>query len=230
MRILTPILFLLAALPALAQPLPSITVSGEARVTAVPDMASVSVGARFAGDTAVEAMNRTSEALDAVIARLADEGIAPRDMQTAALRVSERVRYDRESGIDIHEGFEASNTLTVRVRDLDRLGPVLGAVLGDGANTLSGLNFGLQDPGPLEDEARRRAVADAIHKAGLYAEAAGVPLGRLIEIRDTAQPMVPSQMMRSERMVVEAAPADVPIAAGEIEARAEVTLVYALGD
>ncbi|WP_246594367.1 SIMPL domain-containing protein [Mameliella sediminis] len=222
-------LMLAAPLGALAEG--RLTVSGEARVAAVPDMATISLGATGRGKTAVEAMNATSGAVDAILTTLRDLGIEARDIQTTQLRVGEQTRWDRERNEDIFIGYAASNTVRVRVRDLDGIGALLSGVLDDGANQLQSLSFGVQDPRAVEDEARRRAVADAMAKAKLYAEAAGVALGPLQELRDTAEPLV-SSIVQPEPMMLEEAPAarDVPVAAGEIEVRAEVTMVFSIGE
>ena len=208
-----------------------LSVSGEARVAAVPDMATISLGATGRGDSAVAAMNATSSAVDAILARLAELGVEPRDIQTTQLRVSEQTRWDRDRNEDIFIGYAATNTVRVRVRDLDGIGALLAAVLDDGANQLQSLRFGVQEAREIEDEARRRAVADAIAKAELYAGAAGVTLGPVLELRDSAEPLVRS-IVEPEPMVLEEAPAarDVPVAAGEIEVSAEVTMVFAIGE
>ncbi|MBY6115821.1 SIMPL domain-containing protein [Mameliella alba] len=231
MRILAFMTALMLAAPLGALAEGRLTVSGEARVAAVPDMATISLGATGRGKTAVEAMNATSGAVDAILATLRDLGIEARDIQTTQLRVGEQTRWDRERNEDIFIGYAASNTVRVRVRDLDGIGALLSGVLDDGANQLQSLSFGLQDPRAVEDEARRRAVADAMAKAKLYAEAAGVPLGPLQELRDTAEPLV-SSIVQPEPMMLEEAPAarDVPVAAGEIEVRAEVTMVFSIGE
>lgn len=231
MRILAFMTALMLAAPLGALAEGRLTVSGEARVAAVPDMATISLGATGRGKTAVEAMNATSGAVDAILATLRDLGIEARDIQTTQLRVGEQTRWDRERNEDIFIGYAASNTVRVRVRDLDGIGALLSGVLDDGANQLQSLSFGVQDPRAVEDEARRRAVADAMAKAKLYAEAAGVPLGPLQDLRDTAEPLV-SSIVQPEPMMLDEAPAarDVPVAAGEIEVRAEVTMVFSIGE
>jgi len=229
MRALALALALFAANPALADTLSTITVSGEAKVVAAPDMATLSLGAMGTGQDALTAMNATSAALEAVIARLQSSGIEDRDIQTSSLQLNRKARWDREKDQEIFQGFEASNMLTIRVRDLSSLSAVLGAVLSDGANNLSGLTWGIQDTQTLEDEARRRAVKDAMAKAALYADAAGVELGDVMSIRDTADPIVRPSLGRAAPMMAEMA-SDVPVAAGEIEASANVTMVFEIDD
>lgn len=119
------------------------------------------------------------------------------------------------------------NTVRVRVRDLEKLGEILQAVLNDGANDLSGLSFGLQDPRPVEDTARHAAVMDALAKAQLLADAAGVALGPVLTITEGgggSQPMFDAPMARMEL----ASP--VPVSAGETVISQRVTLVFSLGE
>lgn len=229
MRALALALAMFAASPALADTLSTITVSGEAKVVTAPDMATLSLGATGAGQDALTAMNVTSEALEAVIARLQSSGVEDRDIQTSSLRLNRKASWDREKDQEIFQGYEASNMLTIRVRDLSTLSAVLGAVLSDGANNLSGLTWGVQDTQAVEDEARRRAVKDAMAKAALYAEAAGVVLGDVMSIRDTATPIVGPSLGRAAPMMADMA-SDVPVAAGEIEASANITMVFAIGE
>ena len=217
---------ILLALPfgAAAQDLPSLTVTGEGSVSAVPDMATVTLGVSARDPSAATAMNRTSQAVAAILERLTALGVAPRDVQTTDLSLGP-VWVDRNNnGQPQVDGFEASNRVTVRIRAIDSVGAVLEAVLEDGANRLDGLSFGLQDPRPLLDEARRLAVADARAKAQLYADAAGVPLGPVRELTEGGVIGPRPEMMMAMRADA------VPVAAGETTLSALVTVVYDIGE
>lgn len=232
MRILVFLIASLVALPLQALAEGTLTVSGEARIAAVPDVATITLGASGRGETAILAMNATSKAVDVILDRLAGLKIEARDIQTTQLHVGEQSRWDRDREENVFTGYLATNTVQVRVRNLDQIGDLLSAVLDDGANELRNLSFGLQHPREVEDEARRRAVADAMGRAALYAGAAGVPLGDILSIKDSAEPLVRSIVEAEPMIVVEEAVVarDVPVAAGEIEVRAEVTMVFAIGD
>jgi uncharacterized protein YggE len=225
MRILTWVTVLMMGSAVYAETPATMTVSGAAQVQVVPDMATVTLGTTARDSDAVTAMNTTSEALDAIIARLAAHEIAARDIQTSSLSLREDRRWDNQRNAEISEGFVASNQLRVRVRDLDKLDEVLAASLADGANTLSGLQFGLSDPGPAQDEARQQAVRNAIAKAKLYADAAGVELGPVVSISDVASAQ--GGFAADMPVMLEAA-RSVPVAAGEIEAGASVTVIFAI--
>ena len=222
-RFLTIFVLCVGAAAASAQSEGRITVSGEGRVFAIPDMAVITMGATAEATTAKEAMDQTSDFTTAILAQLSAFEIAPRDIQTSDLSLNpvwtNRVDSDGRPRI---EGYQASNRVTVRIRDLSRLGDVLDAVLEDGANSLGGLQFTLSDPEPMMKDARRLAVADARAKAELFATAAGVTLGALIDLSETGVRTARPEMLSMAR----AADAGVPVAEGETELRAGVTLVY----
>lgn len=222
----------LVTFPALAAETPpaTISVTGEGRIEAAPDMATVSLGVQTDADTAATAMAENSERLAAVIERLKAAGIEPRDIQTSGLSLGPRYDYSQQDGTAPKlVGYSASNMVTVRVRALDTVGGVLDGVVADGANTLNGLSFGLAEDRPLMDEARREAVADAAAKAALYAEAAGVKLGRVITIAEAGGYAPPMPMpMAMEAGFAKAA--DVPVAPGELTVSASVSMVYEIAE
>ncbi len=202
-----------------------LTVVGEGFADAVPDMATITLGVMSEAKTAGVALRETSAATAEVLALLTDKGIAPRDMQTSNLSLSplwnNSSSLNGERGIS---GYQANNTVVVRVRALDGLGEILDAVVDQGANTFNGLSFGLQNPGPAQDAARKAAVAEAMRKAALYTEAAGLVLGPVLELSESGA--ATPQPMAMERMVM--AVKAVPIAQGEVSVEACVTMVFSL--
>lgn len=209
----------------------TITVTGEGQVEAVPDMATVSLGVTTEGDTASSALGANSDAVVAVIARLKAEAIEDRDIQTSGLSLGPRYDYGGSNGGQPKiTGYVAMNTVTVRVRDIAAVGGVLDGVVSEGANTLNGLSFGLEDDAAALDEARRRAVADAVHKAALYAEAAGVKLGRVLSISEPAAVQLRGTVMMAEASFAKAGAADVPVASGEVNLGASVSIVYEIDE
>jgi uncharacterized protein YggE len=208
--------------PALAQETRQITVTGQGVVHTVPDMATVSLGVEHQHRDPAKAMAQSSAAVAAMLERLAAMGVEKRDVQTGQVNLSPIYNH-RSNDTPRIEGYRAVLSLNVRVRDRDRLGQIMGAVLEDGANRFSGLNFGVQVPGPLQDQARQAAVAEALRKAQLYADAAGVELGEVMSISENNAQHGPPMA----RMAADMAEA-VPIAAGELSLSQSVTLVIAL--
>ena len=210
------------AAPALAENV--ITVTGEGTVQVTPDMATISLGVTTDGSSAAEAMAANSKALQAVIDRLKSAGIEDRDLQTSNLSLNPNwVGYDAGQTPKI-AGYVASNMLSVRVRALDTLGTVLDASITDGANTLNGITFDLAAPRPAQDEARKAAVADAKARAELLTTAAGVKLGKIETIAESAGYGAPMPMFRDEFKAASA----VPVASGQIGMTASVTITYAI--
>ena len=204
-----------------------LTVIGEGAVASVPDTATITIGVQFQAQTVAAAMDAVSQATGAVLDRLANMGVAPRDMQTRDLTLNP-IWSNRDLSVTAPPtilGFEASNSVMVRVRDLDALGRVLDTVVQSGGNNFRGLSFGLQNPGPIRDAARTAAVAEAIRKARLYANAAGLRLGPVLQLSESGSAPVTYGL---ERMVT--AVADVPVAQGEISTTASVTMVFAITD
>lgn len=202
----------------------TISVTGTGTVQTAPDMATLSIGVTTQGTTAAEALAENSKATDAVIARLTASGIEARDMQTSNLSINPNwTGYD--SSTPTISGYVASNMLTVRVRKLDTTGAVLDAAVADGANTLNGMTFGLADPEPGLNEARKEAVADARAKAELLAMAAGVKLGDVVSISDAGSMTDPAPMYRE---AVSAAP--VPVQGGELGLVANVAVTWEIAE
>jgi len=214
-----------APAPAVAQDAPhTITVSGEASVSRRPDMATLALGVVTTAPKAMAALNANAARAKAVLAQLTASGLDARDIQTSTLGLAPVWAQDPASGKRRRiTGYSVSNRLTIRLRDLGRLGAVLDAVVANGANRFDGLSFGLQKPGPARDEARIAAVHEALCKAALYARAAGVSLGPVLSISEAggfnAGPT--PLLLRAE--------ARVPIARGEVVITARVRVVVALG-
>ncbi|HMS96823.1 MAG TPA: SIMPL domain-containing protein [Tabrizicola sp.] len=213
------------AMPVLADTatVPSVYATGTGTVEVSPDIATLSVGVTTQGDTAAAALAANSEAIAAVMARLTATGIEGRDMQTSNLYLNPNwAGYD--TGTPVISGYVASNMLTITVRDLETLGAVLDSAVSDGANTLNGVTFGLADPAPVLDEARKEAVSDARARAELLATAAGMKLGKILSITESSAGSMPYPMYDA------AASAPVPVAGGELGLSASVTIQYEISE
>ncbi len=201
----------------------TLTVTGTAIVNAAPDQATLSLGVTTTGATAAAAMGANNDAASAVIARLIAAKVAERDMQTTGLSLNPNWVMNAAGTAQEIQGYTASSTLTVRIDALDAAGAILDAAIADGANTLNGLTFGLTDPRPLEDDARKAAVADALARAQVLAQAAGETLGPIVSITEGGGGQQPMPMLFKA-----AADSAVPLAAGEVGVSAEVTIVWQL--
>ena len=204
---------------------PMITVVGSGTASARPDTSEVSAGVVTQAATAAQALTENNAGMDKVLKAVTALGIADKDVQTTNVSVVPQRRQGRQEPQPPEIiGYEVSNQIRVRVRDLAVLGRLLDALVGQGANVLGGISFSVGDPAPVLDQARVKAMADARRKAEVYARAAGVQLGPLQSIRE-ATPGVPrfgGEMPRAMAM------AAVPVAPGEQEFQASITVTYAL--
>ena len=223
-RLLAALLLMLPAGLAAAEG--TITVTGRGEASAVPDMATLQLGVTSQAKEAGAAMAGNAEAMSRVIAQLESAGIDARDMQTSSLSLSPRRAPPGPDRTPEIVGFVASNVVTVRVRDLNALGGILAAALGDGANTLGGLSFGVSDETALREAARRAAVTDAMAAARVLADAAGVALGEVEDLSELSASWGPQPMGRMEMAMSDS----VPVAAGESTISSEVRMVFEIGD
>ncbi len=210
---------------------PRIVVNGEGEFAAAPDMAVLGLTVMRQGETARAALDANNAAMAEVITALKAEGIEARDLQTANFNISPRWFYPQNpDGSPTQEqprivGYDVFNGLTVRVRDLARLGTILDRSVTLGVNQGGQVSFTNDNPAAVLKEARKAAVADALDKANTLAEAAGVGVGRILEMTETNFMPQPVPMMEAKMaMARDAAP--VPIEAGENVWRVNVTVTF----
>jgi uncharacterized protein YggE len=208
---------MLMALPAQAAE-KLITVTGQATVAVAPDMATIRIGVTSQGKTAREASESNSKRMTAVLGAIKDSGIADRDVQTSQLSL--QPQYDPNKGGTANLlGFQVTNQLTIKIRDIAQLPGILDRAIAAGANEMSGIAFVVSEQSKLLDQARDDAIADARRKAELYAKAAGAKLGRVVSITEEGAPSPPHPMQAMRAGAV-------PVAPGEQTLRASVTVSY----
>lgn len=209
---------------------PVIVVSGQGDAQVAPDLAIVSLGVSETRKTAREALDVASSAMSAVIDALKKQGIAPRDLQTSGLSIQAQYSYPQnEDGTPeppVLTGYAVSNTLVVRIRDLAKVGAIIDQAVTLGVNQAGDIRFTNDDPAKAIKEARVEAVKDAVEKAGTLADAAGVKIGRILEVTESSIPEDPRPLM-SARMAKEAADA-VPVEAGENSYSVNVNVIFAI--
>jgi len=203
----------------------AIAVAGEGMVSAVPDMAEVSAGVQSRATTARAALDQNNAAMAKVIDALKKAGIADKDVQTSRLNLSPVYDRNVNSGERRPNGYQASNSVTLRVRDLTKIGTLLDTLVSAGANDVGGVRFLIAEPQPLMDEARRRAVADATRRAKMLADAAGVHLGKVERIDETGA-QLPRPMFAAADIAMRSTA--VPVAAGEQEIRVTLSVRFGI--
>jgi uncharacterized protein YggE len=223
------LLLLLAAVPALAQTNtdagPVVVTSGEGIVRAVPDRAWITISAESRASSPLEAQRTNAEAMRPLQDALRAAGVPDDAIRTTTYDV--RYEWDYVNNKRVGRGYVARNTIEVRVDAVDQVGTYLETAVRFGATSLGGVRFDLKDQATLERDALRLAVADARAKAEAAAAGAGRRVSRILRIEEQNGGTPPMQVrMLSEAQVQgDAAP---PIAAGQTEIRARVTLTAAL--
>lgn len=232
---LTGLVIAFSAMPALADDndvIPQISVSATGMADVAPDMAIINLTVLRQADTAREALDANTDAMAQVLDAMRGEGIEDRDLQTANFNIQPRIVYpEPTNGVrppPVITGYDVSNSLTVRVRDLDRLGAILDQSVTLGVNQGGGIMFTNDDPAAALDEARTEAMQIAIAKAQTLTEAAGIGLGRILSIAENSNQPRPVPMARSDMAMVAAEAAPVPIAAGENTYRVTVNVTFEL--
>lgn len=161
-------------------------VTAEGRTTRVPDLATIRAGVVSQGATAAAALADNAARMERVLAALKRAGIAPRDIQTANVSLSPQYRYADGQPPAI-TGYQATNNVAIRFRDVGKAGAILDALVAEGANQIEGPSLSVDQPEAALDEARVDAVRRAQARAQLYARAAGMQVARIVSISEAGQ-------------------------------------------
>jgi uncharacterized protein YggE len=215
-RILIAALMLGAALPTAAEAQPaSITqtiagtrldINATGEVTRVPDVAIISAGVVSRSATATAALQDTANRMTKVLAALKRAGVEDRDVQTSSVNLNAEYRYPQDQAPQL-VGYTASNTVTVRFRDIRNSGKIVDALVGQGANQINGPNLVVDKPEAALDEARAKAIAVGRARADLYARSLGMRVVRVVSVNESGgyyappppPPPAPMMMARGER-------------------------------
>lgn len=201
-----------------------VEVVAEGRTTRTPDMAVISAGVVTQAATAQAAMQDNAARMTRVIAALKAAGIAERDVQTSNIGLNPQYRYEQNQA-PVLTGYQASNQVTVRFRDLARAGSILDALVREGANSINGPTLTLAEPEAAMDEARTDAVKRARARAELYARALGMRVDRVVSLSEGGGGN-PNPMPMMRMQAVEAS--DTPIAPGEQAVTVNVSVRFLL--
>jgi uncharacterized protein YggE len=204
---------------------PAVVVSGEGVIKVAPDQAWVRIGTESRSKVPKEAQQRNAEVMTAVQQKLAALGIPKDAIRTVGIDL--QPEFDYQNGRQTLRGYLARNTIEVRIDDFAKVGDVLDAAASSGATNVHDLRFDVKNRETVERQALERAVADATAKATAVAGAAKRAVDRILRIEETfvagPQPVERAVMMR-----MSAADVQTPVAAGEIEIRAQVRLTAAI--
>lgn len=204
----------------------SVSAYGETEVA--PNKATISLGVQTDAPTAQAAIAANAQKMSRVIAALKKGGLQDREIQTSNLSLSPQYVYQENLPPRL-TGYQASNQVTITVRELSRLGQIVDATVNAGADTVGGISFGVEDQTQAENDARLEAVRALQAKADVYARATGYRVARLVTLNEgssyAAPPPVPPMMMRAEAAKYDSV---TQISPGEVKVRVDVSATYEL--
>jgi len=202
----------------------TITVVGEGSASAKPDVARASIGVEITATTVADATKQNNDKMNAVIAKIKSLGIADKDIQTTNYNVAIQRNTGRTNEII---GYHVSNTVSLTIRDLDKVGTILDQVTQAGANNIYGISFAVDDTSKLQSDARAKAMADAQKRADELARLAGVTRGDVLVVSEVIQSN-PVPLFAAAPAALRAADSEPSIEAGELSLRMRVQVVYAI--
>ncbi len=203
-----------------------LSVSAQGEASRVPDIASMSVGVVTRADEGDAAMRDNATRMNRVMASIRAAGIAEADIQTTGVSLHPQYRHVRDEAPRV-TGYEARNTVRIKVRDLSRLGDVLDTLAKDGANQIHGPSFEIDEPEPVHDEARLAALTKAQARARTYADALGLQVRRIVSISEGGGGFHPMPMMAMARAADSAE--STPVSPGESTVSVNLDVVFELG-
>jgi len=208
-----------------------IWVNGMGKVTIAPDVAIVQVGVQAQASTVADAQSQASSAMDKVMTALTSNGVAKKDIKTQYFNISQVTKWDDKSQTQIVIGYQVSNSVTAKIRDLGKAGDIIDAVAAAGGDLtrINGISFTLDDPTAANAQARDEAMADAKAKAQQLAKDAGVTLGKPTYINENTY--VPTPIYGYPAAADKsAAGVSTPISPGEMDITVNVQVTYAIVD
>jgi hypothetical protein len=206
----------------------TLMVSGTGKILAKPDIAITDLAINVEAPTAASAQTEANKKSQAVVDFLKGRGIEEEDIRTSSYNIYPQ--YDYTDGRSIIRGYQVTQSLTVKIREMDKANTVLDGVVDAGVNQVGGLNFTIDDPEQLKADARAKAIADANEKAKELEDQLGVNLGKIVSFSEMQDGYYPVAYMKSDMMAAgrgggsEAAPMALP--AGENEIVVTVNITY----
>ena len=204
-----------------------LSVSASADAKRVPDVATISTGVVTQAADANAAMRANAVQMDKVMGAIRAAGITERDIQTSGISLNPNYKYAENQPPTI-VGYQASNTVNVKVRDLSKLGKVLDTFVAQGANQVNGPNFEVDKPDEAYDEARIAALKKAQARAQTYADALGLKVRRIVSISEGGA-RFPQPIMMVREMAADAMQKQTSVAPGESTLSVNIDVVFELG-
>lgn len=207
-----------------------IWVNAEGKVAAVPDVANLVLGVSAQAGTVTAAQSQATNAMNMIMKALENNGVKENDIKTQQFNISKITRWDRETEEEVTMGFRVTNTVSAKVRDIDKAGTIIDAVTiaGGDLTRIDSISFSIDDPTVYQEQAREIAIKAAKAKAEQMAKLTGVSLGKPTYVSESSYipgPVYRTDMVKAEAAMAPAA-APTPISAGEQEVTVNVQIAY----
>ncbi len=191
-----------------------------------PDIATIGAGVSTEARTAVEAMRMNSVEMRRVINRIKELGVDEKDIQTSGINLNARYDYDRTNQKQVFRGYQVSNRVTVKLREIEQTGQVLDALVVAGATDLSGPSFSAEDDSAAKEQARNRAMKRVEERAMSYANFAGYDDVKLLSVSESITGSGPVQTMGRGMMAMDSVAAAPPVEPGLVSTGVSISVKY----
>ena len=203
---------------------PVIELSVSESITAAPDLVTIGAGVSTQAPTAVEAMRQNSVQMRRVIDQILALGVAEEDIQTTGISLNAQYDYDRPNQRQVFRGYQVSNRVSIKLREIDETGAALDALVSAGATDLSGPTFSIEDDEAAKDLARERAVERAQQRAQAYAQMVGYDDVRVLAISEAIRGSGAAPRMEMRAMAADVSAA--PVQPGQVSTGVSITIKY----
>jgi uncharacterized protein len=205
-------------------PVVTLSVTGIAR--AKPDRAMLNAGVQTKAVSAADAMAQNAKQMQSVLAALKGKGVADKDIQTSSVSLTQDYEYGEKG--QIFKGYVANNSVSVRMKEIGKIGIVLDTLVNAGATNVSGPSFMVEDDNALAQAARLDAMQQAAKLSAFYANSAGFAKARLLSISEVQEMAGPMPMAQMKVMNGSSGGGSTPIEPGEVASQMNITVRYAL--
>ncbi len=205
-----------------------IWVTGQGKVSVTPDIATVQLGIQAQANTVADAQKQASDAMNKVMDALKANGVDSKDIQTSYFNIQRLTKYDQNTQENVTTGYQVTNLVTAKIRDVNKTGTTIDAVAQAGGDftQVNNISFSVNDPLPYYDQARQKAIANAQDEAKSLADLAGVKLGKPTYITESEGNVLPPVPIFSKAAGVDMA--TTPISPGQEDITITVTIAYAI--
>lgn len=205
---------------------PVIELSVSESVTAEPDIVTIGAGVTSQAKTAVEAMRMNARQMQSVIEQIKALGVEDKDIQTTGINLNAQYDYDRTNQRQVFRGYQVSNRVSVKLRDVQETGAALDALVVAGATDLSGPNFSIEDDTKAKATARKRAIERAQERATAYAAMFGYDGVALLSVSESLRGSGPMPQMARMASPMEADMSAAPVQPGQVSTGVNLSIKY----